>query len=338
MSYNLVAKRCRPSPARNLSTTRESNLNLLTIRTRKLAKLMLTLTGSLAFILLPLLSVDIVAEENPLAYGEPIELCKIKNKKVTESSGLAVSRRNKRFFWTHNDSGDKPRLYCFDVDGVHQGTCKLKPAGAIDWEDMCSFESHGRPKLLVGDIGDNGAKRKSCRLYLLDEPEDPSHDVKKLQIIKLTYSTGPMDCEAIGVDPISQKLILVEKKRWISCRVFAADFQINPATGMVMGKIGDTGIVEITAKPIGVAKISIVASMDISNDGRRAILATLGESFEYTKKSNESWADAFARKPRRIKMPARRQGETICYGANGRDLFLTSELVPTPLFKVPAIR
>ncbi len=35
-------------------------------------------------------------------------------------------------------------------------------------------------------------------------------------------------------------------------------------------------------------------------------------------------------------MPQRNQGESVCYGADGRTLYLTSEFAPTPLLEVPA--
>jgi hypothetical protein len=34
-------------------------------------------------------------------------------------------------------------------------------------------------------------------------------------------------------------------------------------------------------------------------------------------------------------MPRRRQGESICYGPDGKTLYLTSEQLPTPLWEVP---
>lgn len=276
-----------------------------------------------------------VADDAGLTYGAPVELSTLKHKKIKESSGLAASHRNDGLFWTHNDSGDKPRLYCFDRSGAHKGTCKIKKAGSIDWEDMCSFSLNGRSKLLIADIGDNGSRRKSCRLYLMDEPKNPQNDVEKLQVIKLRYSTGPMDCEAIGIDVASKKLLFVEKKRWINCRAFEADIELDEATGEIIGKRNDTGIVELIAKPVGQIRLPLVTAMDVSSDGKRAIVLTLGQAFEYHRGDGETWKDAFARKPRTIDMPPRKQGEAICYGKAGRDLFLTSELTPTPFFTVP---
>lgn len=267
--------------------------------------------------------VSVAWAEEMIVYREPIELCRIKSKKINESSGIAASRRHPNLFWTHNDSGDKPRIYCINREGKYLGTCKFDKAGAVDWEDMCSYELNGKSKLLVADVGDNLTRRRSYRLYIIDEPESPTKDAKKVQVVRLRYSTGPINCEAVGVDAVSGKLLLVEKKRWITCRVFMAD----------LPKDGDK---ELIAKPIGKIGVPIVTAMDISPDGKRAIVLTLGQAFEFSRAENETWQDAIAKKPRTIDMPARKQGETICYGANGRDLYLTSELTPTPFFFVEA--
>jgi len=289
----------------------------------RMLNLLLCRSFALGFLLLPM-SVSGCANE-PLHYDDPLELCKLENKKINESSGLAVSRRNPDHFWTHNDSGDQPRIFCFDRTGKHIGTCKLKKARAVDWEDMCSFEIDGKPKLLIGDIGDNAARRKVCRLYELDEPEDARDEVSDFRVIRFRYSTGPTDCEAIAVDVVNRKLILAEKKWGLTCRVFEARYPYP----------GDNDVV---ARPIARVKLPLVTAMDISGDGRRAILLTLGQAFEFTRSEAETWTEAFAKQPRMINMPARRQGETICYGASGADIFLTSESTPTPFFVVAAVK
>ena len=265
------------------------------------------------------------AEESALIYSRPIEISRLENRKVNESSGLAASRRTPDLFWTHNDSGDKAQLYCFDVKGKHVGTTRLKKTKAVDWEDICSFEVNGKPRILIGDTGDNTGRRKSCRLYLLEEPAEQDGTLKPLQTIKLKYATGPMDCEAIGVDSMSGKILLIEKRRWLTCRVFIADL---PAE--------DDDEVKLTAQPIAQINLPLVTAMDVSCDGRRAIVLTLGQAFEFTRGENEDWQAAFKREPRTIDMPARKQGEAICYGKSGRDLYLTSEFSPCPLFLVKA--
>ena len=65
---------------------------------------------------------------------------------------------------------------------------------------------------------------------------------------------------------------------------------------------------------------------------RFKLLALRG--YEYSRAANEDWKAAFARVPRRIKMPPRAQGESICYGLDGQTLYLTSEKAPCPLLQV----
>ncbi len=260
-----------------------------------------------------------------IQYGRPQQLCTLKSKKITESSGLAVSRRNPNLLWTHNDSGDDAHIYCIDRQGKRVGTCKLKKTKAVDWEDMCSYVIDGRPKLLVADTGDNLAIRKSCQLHIIDEPQNPQDDVSRVQSIRLRYSTGPTDCEAVAVDPTLREILFVEKRFALTCRVFQASL---PADGDER---------ELLAKPIARINLPLVTAMDIAHDGSRAIVLTLGPAFEFTRSQGQTWQSAFRARPRTIPMPARRQGEAICYAADGYDLLLTSEKTPTPLFLVPTI-
>jgi hypothetical protein len=67
------------------------------------------------------------------------------------------------------------------------------------------------------------------------------------------------------------------------------------------------------------------------------IVLTYGNAFEYARQSDESWPAAFARKGREIRMPRRQQGEAVCYGPDGRTLYLTSEGSPCPFWEVPVV-
>ena len=77
---------------------------------------------------------------------------------LTESSGLAVSEDSSLVF-SHNDSGDRARIFVFDRNGASKGQFNLAGADAIDWEDMCAFEIGSTRYLAVGDVGDNTARR-----------------------------------------------------------------------------------------------------------------------------------------------------------------------------------
>ena len=94
---------------------------------------------------------------------------------------------------------------------------------------------------------------------------------------------------------------------------------------------------QFVAKRIASLEIPSVTAMDVSPDGRRAIVGTYGNAYEYVRRTGEGWAEAFSRPPREIIVPGRTQGESICYGTDGKTLYLTSENLPTPLFEVPVL-
>ncbi|MBI1373480.1 MAG: hypothetical protein GC159_12195 [Phycisphaera sp.] len=275
----------------------------------------------------------------PPAYAPGRELARLQNPAICESSGLAASRVNAHVFWTHNDSGDGPRLFAFDGAGRSLAVLTLTGAAAHDWEDMCSFTAAGRHVLLVGDIGDNNGLRKNYALYAVTEPRLPADRpleaaVPPDQTITFNYDDGPHNCEALAVDPTDRTIYLVIKVIGPKCNVYAMPWPAddNPKTVHI-------------AKQIGTLDIATTTAMDISPDGRRAVVLTYGDAWEYTRAPNETWSQAFTRAPRRLKMPRRVQGESLCFGPDGRTLYLTSECKnrdtakdPSPLLEVPVER
>ncbi len=67
----------------------------------------------------------------------------LQDESIAESSGLARCKHHPDWFWTHNDSGDEARVFLVDSEGKTRAIYRLPGAGAIDWEDMTSFEKDG---------------------------------------------------------------------------------------------------------------------------------------------------------------------------------------------------
>ena len=267
-----------------------------------------------------------------IAYTKARKLGVLAEGAIDESSGLASGRVNPGVFWTHNDSGDQPRLYAFNRAGEALATCTIRGARARDWEDMCSFAAGRKGVLLVGDVGDNGRQRDHCTLYAVKEPRlDATRRGVRLvlpvsQAVRFRYSEGPANCESIGYDPTSQTVLIVTKTGRSPCRVYTMSWpDKSPAKPIVL-------------RPIATLRIPAAVGMDVSPDGRRAVVLTYGPAYEWTRGRGETWAQAFARRGRVLPMPFRRQGESICYGPDGMTLYLTSERRPTPLLELPILK
>ncbi|MEX0819545.1 MAG: hypothetical protein WD070_08120 [Pirellulaceae bacterium] len=249
------------------------------------------------------------------------QLATLANADILESSGIAASLVTPNLFWTHNDSGDGPRLFAFNEAGADLGVVALAGITAIDWEDMASFRRNQTGWLLVADVGDNARRRETCQLHLLPEPGLTTRTATAHHTIHFRYEGGPRDCEAVGVDGASNTVLLVSKAAF-RCEVFALTIPAVSSTRTLV------------ARSIAVISIPFATALDISPDGERAIVLTYADAYEFQRRGNEPWAEAFKREPRVVKMPPRRQGEAICYAPDGRSLYLTSEKWPTPLWKV----
>ncbi len=270
------------------------------------------------------------AEAGAVRYGPARRLCTLANRHIDESSGLVAGRRTPGVFWTHNDSGDRPQLYAFNVAGEHLATCIAVGARARDWEDLATFRLDGNDHLLACDTGDNARKRKSVTLYLLPEPElDPNARDRTVRVrvrraVHFTYEDGPQDVEAVAADSETRTVYLVAKRGRRT--VYALPWPEGDADAPGL----------LAARRVGLLNIPRAVAMDFSDDGRRAIILSYHGAHAIVRRDGETWPQAFARRPRLLLMPLRRQGESICYGPDGRSLYLTSEKLPTPLIEIPA--
>ncbi len=271
---------------------------------------------------------------NPLSadvrYGEPKELCRLKDARINESSGLASSILHKDAFWTHNDSGDSARVFLFNKAGDTLAVLQLKDAKAIDCEDIASFKLGRDSYVLVADVGDNSRRRSQSILYILREPaivlnseskEAFAAEVEPVWTLRFTFEDGARDCEAVAVDPTGSTIYLVSKELQeckVYCMPLPSDGSQDPAV----------------AKAVATIKVPYATAMDISPDGMRAVVLTYTDAFEFVRTNGESWAQAFSREPRILKMPTRPQGESICFGPDGKTLYLTSENPSQPLWEI----
>jgi len=273
-----------------------------------------------------------------LEYGKGRELAKLADPAINESSGLAAGRTNPGVFWTHNDSGSRPQVFAFTMQGKALATVTVTGARARDWEDMASFTHNGRGVLLAADVGDNSANRALYTLYVFHEPRLRTQKgamqgtVKLVQTINFKYEDGPHNCESIAVDPTDRTIYLVSKVGGGECKVYSLAWPKRSQKGPHV------------ARPVATLKIPTTTAMDISSDGLRAVVLTYGPAFEYARRVTETWTQGFARPGRRIAMPPRAQGESICYGPDGKTLYLTSECKgknsanPSPLLEIPVIK
>jgi hypothetical protein len=87
---------------------------------------------------------------------------------LAESSGLVASPTHPGLFWTHNDSGDAPRIFAIDAAGELVAEFRVEGAAHSDWEDIAA---DGAGHLYIGDFGNNDNARRDLAVYRIAEPD-----------------------------------------------------------------------------------------------------------------------------------------------------------------------
>ena len=284
---------------------------------------------------------DTQKEQTGNGYGSPVHLADLEDRSINESSGIAASRRNPKLFWTHNDSGDGPFIYAFDRQGKHRGVWRIAGASAIDWEDI-AVGPGPRPRqsyIYIGDIGDNSKRRDEIVVYRVIEPSiapDDSSSTKSgprntdaADVIRLKYPDGKHDAETLLVHPSTGDLYIVTKVMRAAAGAYKLKAPFPKSMETTLVHVGD---IRFPNQMIG-----FITGGDISTDGKRVVLCDyLGGCELILAKTQAVGFDAIWKQPPvPINLGSRRQGEAICYGADGSALFLTSEGVPCPLIEIP---
>ena len=176
---------------------------------------------------------------------------------VNESSGLAASPTDHEVLWTHNDSGDKPRLFRFHLGTRELQEFRVAGAKAIDWEDMASFARGGDSFCLIADTGDNRHTRGVYQLYLVSEQPTEPGCLQVVQTVNFRYQDGAQDCEAVAFDCDGNQVILITKDWKLSCTVHRLSWPSVDSKETVV------------ATPIATIQVAGVTGLDISPDGQR---------------------------------------------------------------------
>ncbi len=278
------------------------------------------------------------------SYRPPVHLVNLESQSIKESSGIAASQRNTNIFWTHNDSGDGPFIYAFDRRGKHRGVWRVAGARAVDWEDMAIGPGPGRGRsyLYIGDIGDNSKRRDQIAVYRVAEPritpKDSSSTVRNphktavADVIRLKYPDGKHDAEALLIHPLTGDLYVITKVRGAAARVYKLRAPAPKSRVSTLSYVGEFRF----PNPF----LGFITGGAISPDGHRVIISDYLGACELILpgKRGTAFDEIWKQSPLPINIGGfpgvRRQGEAICYRADGLALMATSEGLPCPLIEV----
>lgn len=251
--------------------------------------------------------------QGPVVEGE------IESDEINEASGLAASRANPMYLWTHNDSGGDAAFYLFTKAGAHLGKYLLDGTENIDWEDMAigPGPEEGVNYLFAADFGDNTARRKSYTIYRIAEPNLNARELPKnrtllgAEAIRYTYSDGlSKDAEAIMVDPATKDLYIISKR--------------EAQVGVYLLAYPQSTTEPNTAKFQGLIPFHNVVAADISPSGKEILIKDYKNVYHWFR-SEGSLYENLKTTPNRLAYVAEPQGEAIAWSTDGSSYFTLSE-------------
>lgn len=236
---------------------------------------------------------------------------RIADSQVKESSGLSRSTYKRPLLWTHNDSGDGPRLFAISRKGKTRAVVNIQGASANDWEDISSGPGN---TLWIGDIGDNGRRRSHITVYRIKEPKNLKVKSVKATRFDLDYPDGAHDAEGLMVNPRTGRLFVISKASG-NAAVYRAPEVLRSGT---INKL-----TRVASAP------DIVTAAAFSRDARKIVIGTYGSAYVYSKLGG---------KARKLSKPKTAQGESLTVSRSGRSIFVGSEGRQSPIYRMPMPR
>jgi hypothetical protein len=258
---------------------------------------------ALVWVALPTPAQEVEGAEVALRLGDP---------RIYESSGLALSRRHPAVLWTHNDSGDDPRLFAVGSEGGTLATLTLAGVEARDWEALAvGRDDRGRPALFVGDIGDNQGVWPEVSVYRVAEPARLRDTTAPAVRYRLRYPDGSRDAEALLVDPRSNRLYVATKDT-TGGGLYRAPTPLRTDQVNVLRRVARV--------PPAVTDGAFLPS------GRGFVLRDYQAAYVYA---------APGRRVGAFELPLQFQGESITVTADGRSVLAGSEGPESEVWRVP---
>ncbi|WP_313258212.1 hypothetical protein [Sphingobacterium sp.] len=250
-------------------------------------------------------------------HGERVAKGKVSDPALDEISGIISSINNPGMFWVNNDSGDDARVYLIDSAANLMCSYQLDGVEAIDIEDIAWVELDGQSYVVLGDIGDNLAKRTQLSLYIFPEPvlkpgvKVDSISRSAISIKHLKYPGKARDAEAIFIDPLDKQFYLVSKRELRSSLYSAEIFKGNKDTYIL--------------KPILSFPFTFITAADISPKRDAVVMKNLTSIFYWPLASKAPLIEALKKQPLPIPYEPEPQAEAISFDRKSDGIFTISE-------------
>jgi hypothetical protein len=293
-----------------------------------------------------------VPPRDPAPFAAARHMGRLQEERLVECSGMDVSLTTDDLLWAINDGGHGPFLYALAGDGRSRGRVTVAGAQNRDWEGLETFMWQGRSMILIADFGDNQQRHPTHNLYIVNEPrlDDAAFAASAVTRVAwrivFSYPDRPHDAEGVAVDTRRQTVLVLTKRDdppLLFELPLAPQDNGQPLTARFVTTVGriPAPTADDRLQPFGRFR-SQPTALDLSPDGRHAVVLTYKHAYLFDRNDQTSWETAFDQPPLLIPLPLPqdrsdlRQREAICFTPDGKALWVTSEGKGAGLFRLKA--
>ncbi|MET8549576.1 hypothetical protein [Micromonospora zamorensis] len=261
------------------------------------------------------------------AAGAGAPVCQIRDDRLKEISGMVATDDG---YVVVNDGADdeaRRRIFFLDQRCAVVRTVSY-PSQPRDTEDLAI----GRDGTVwVADIGDNDRSRTTVAVWRLAPGKD------KPVLHRMAYPDRPHDAEALLLDSDGQPLI-VTKGGSGTVFLYAPSTPLRPGATTPLAPAGQVSLPPTdTSNPFSFVGRGVVTGAANAPDGRRVVLRSYADAFEYDVPDGDVIKALTSGTPRITPLPDEPQGESITYSRDGGSLLTVSESADQPPGTRPTI-
>ncbi|MEW2378735.1 hypothetical protein AB0883_21905 [Micromonospora sp. NPDC047812] len=257
------------------------------------------------------------------APGTPV--CEVRGGRLSEISGMVAT--DDGFVMVNDGADDEARRRIFFLDDRCSVVRTVSyPSRPRDTEDL-AVGADGT--VWVADIGDNDRSRQTIAVWKLPPGAD------RPVLYRMAYPDGPHDAEALLVTGDDRPVVVTK----YSANLYAPSGALRAGTTAPLVKVGQVRLpASATSNPFGALGRTAVTGAATAPDGRRIVLRTYADAYEFDVTDGDVVTALTGGTPRIIALPDEPQGESVTYSRDGRSLLTVSETADQPPGTMPAVR
>ncbi|MEU9507300.1 hypothetical protein AB0D32_13565 [Micromonospora sp. NPDC048170] len=254
----------------------------------------------------------------------PTPVCEVRDGRLIEISGMVATADG--YVVVNDGANDEARRRIFFLDRECAVVRAVPyPSRPRDTEDLAVG---GDGTIWVADVGDNDRSRQTIGVWKLP----PGADRPVLH--RMAYPDRPHDAEALLLTGDGRPVIVTKH----SATLYAPSAAPRPGATTPLVKLGQVRLpASTTSNPFGALGRAVVTGAATAPDGRRVVLRTYADAYEFDVADGDLIAALTGGTPRVTALPDEPQGESITYSHDGRSLLTVSETAGQPPGSTPRI-